>query len=366
MWGRRDMKKFFSLLILPLVAVMCLMGCGDSKKVADIKKLYLSTIDEHKDNDTRIFFSDSERKYEICISYSEFLQDLIDNDSPSSSSEKRYRGLYYQQKVLDNIFAYYTNHQEEFFRVADSKDIKKDSLNTLYSKLEKLNSTLDDFVGHYNTLMDVSASGKILGHNITRYTYQLNKVIDASFNFMYEFHNVYSKYCVENYDQYSADNIGIYVDKAYLDLAYVVYMENIKAFNSSGSDNGICELESVVASSSKFNLLELLEDRKTLKEEIVNNLSIESSGYEETMEKLKAFDYSRDVFEQKLSSYNATYYSLDIRTISNYKFGVISGVDYEDYLQTMSPSERATITMLENFVKDNFDSYIDKLEDLVD
>lgn len=361
------MKKFLSILILPLVALGCLYGCGNNRTVADIKKLYLTTIDEHKEEGNRIFFSSDTNEYEINIVYPESLSIEIDNDSPSNEAQKRYRGLWYQQKILSNIFAYYTNHQEEFFRVAGSKDIDKDTLNNLYNKLDTLNTTLDEFLTHYNTFMDVANMGvsNIMKHNVTRYTYQLNKVIDASFNFMYSFHNVYSKYCIDKYNSYSAVSIQTYIDKAYLDMSYVVYLENIKAFNFSGSENGVCDLAVVVNSDSEFNILGLLDsDRKTVSAKILGNLLEGDAYYDETKEKLDEFAYSRDVFDQKLTSYKATYNSIDIKTLSDYKFDDVSGVDYEDYINSMSPSKRATVAMLKNFVQDNFKNYMNNLEKL--
>lgn len=347
------------------MALVCLFGCGESKTVADIKKLYMSTIDEHKDGDTRVFFSNTENEYQLTISYPDVLLSVMESNHPSNG---RYKGLDYQQKILRNIYAYYTNHQEDFYRVVDSKSINKATINELYNKLNSLNTTLDEFVVHYNTFMDIVENGvsNIMKYNITRYTYQLNKVIDASFDFMYAFHDVYSKYCIDDYSNYfSVNNIQTYVDKAYLDMAFVVYMENIKAFNYSGSENGVCDLANVVSNTSEFNILDLLDSRGTVDDVILNNLVKDSSYYDETMEKLNAFAYSRDVFEQKLSSYKSTYNSLDIYNISAYKYGNVSPWDYDDYLLTLSPSKRATVIMLENFVKDNFQNYIEKLEDLV-
>lgn len=362
------MKKLLSLIILPLVALACLFGCGDNRTVADIKKLYLTTVDEYKDGDTRVFFSDESNEYQLYISYPQTLLNVMNNASLSNDVQKRYKGLDYQQKILRNIYAYYTNHYEDFYKVAESKNIDKNTLNDLYNKLNNLNTTLDEFVVHYNTFTDLVGNGvsNVMKYNITRYTYQVNKVIDASFTFMYAFHDVYSQYCVDNYNSNSsAISIQTTVDKAYLDLAYVVYMENIKAFNYSVSENGICDLSGVVANNCEYNLLSLLDSKKTLDETILENLVSGTTYYEETMEKLNAFAYSRDVFEQKLNTYKSTYYSLDMYNVSAYKFGNVSDWDYEDYLQTLSPSKKATVTMLENFVQDNFQNYISKLEEIV-
>ena len=78
-------------------------------------------------------------------------------------------------------------------------------------------------------------------------------LIEDSFDFIYDFINIYTKYCVSNYDVNSPANISLKLEKAYVDLAYIVYHENFKAFNHSVGSKGISDLSSII--NSYFELL---------------------------------------------------------------------------------------------------------------
>ncbi|MGN0961768.1 MAG: hypothetical protein ACI4PF_06210, partial [Christensenellales bacterium] len=321
----------------------------------------------HTNNNINLFFSDETDTMAFYIYYPDIVKDTINAPNPSNDVQKRYKALLYQQKILDNIFDYYSNNQENFYRVADSKNISTGEINDLYKKLSNLNNTLDDFTKQYNTFIDAVDNGisDIMEYNITSYSFQLNKVIDASFSFIYKFHNIYSKYCLTNYDSYTQENLNVYVDKAYLDIAYIVYLENFKSFNFSVGENGVCDLSGVVGSDSDYNLLKFLDSKKSLNPSLLNNLTEGSTDYESTLEKLNEFSYSRDVFDQKLNSYLLTYNSLNMYTISSYRFDQVSGVEYDNYIKSLSASDRATVTMLENFIEHIFKNYISKLNNIV-
>lgn len=361
MWGC-SMKKFLILLILPLVAVVALFGCGENRTIDDVKQLYIATTQEHIVEKENIFFSDTDNPLMIKIAYPTSLLEVIEAEGPTNDLQKRCRGLYYQQKILDYIFDYYENNQEDFYRLAVSNDFDKDKVNLLYDKLANLNETLDNFLSDYNSFNtkakeDVS---EIKEYNITSYSYQLNKVIDASFSFMFLFHDMYVE-CLEDYNEYSVKNLQIYLDKAYLDKAYMIYLENIKAFNYSVGENGVCDMAKVIGNDTEYNLLELLNDKKLLSVDITDNLNADAVNYDKTMSIINEFVYSRNVFSQKINSYLITYNNLDVYTISSYKFNTINGVGYDSYINSQNASNKANILMLENFVEGSFMNYMEKL-----
>ena len=129
------MKKFLSLLILPLVALMCLVGCGEDKTPKDIQDLYNSMKSAYVEEDKNIFFADAENPYTISIAYNDEVQDQIKNIAPTTDLQKRYVALGVQQDILNNIFNFYEKNQEEFYREMSSVDYKKVYINELYDSL---------------------------------------------------------------------------------------------------------------------------------------------------------------------------------------------------------------------------------------
>lgn len=362
-------KRLLSLVILPMLTILALFGCGSDKSAKDIQELYTKMTTSYVVEDKNILFADDNDTLSLYIYYPDVVKNAIKMSTPSNDVQKRYVALGYQQKILDFIFDYYSNNQENFYRVADSQNIDNDDLNDLYNKLSNLNSILENFMSEYNTFIDATKNGisDIMEFNITSYSFELNKVIDASFDFIFNFHDIYSSYCLTNYStKFTAENLNVYVDKAYLDIAYVVYLENIKAFNFSVGKNGVCDLAGVIGNNSEYNLLELLDNRGSIKDTILNNLDSISSNYDATMEKLNDFAYSRNVYNQRLKNYKLIYNTLNMFEINGYKFYQVNGVTFDNYINSLSASERATVLMLDNFIEDIFYNYVEKLQTIVE
>jgi hypothetical protein len=313
------------------------------------------------------FFSDKNNPNAIVIYYNPLVKQTINNENPSDPFQKRYRALYYQQRILDNIFTYYNNHQENFYRIAESKEIEKNELNNLYNSVVGIKDTLSEFEGHYDSFIDATSDGvsDIMEFNITSYSFQLNKVIDASFDFIYKFHDIYVNYCIDDYSSYNATNLGIYVDKAYLDMSYMVYLENIKSFNYSVGNNGVCDLADVVGNETEYGLIDLLNEKKSLSETIVGNVGASTEAGEAAKNSVDIFVYCKDVFEQRLTTYLHTYNKVNMYNLNQYKFGLNGNVNYNSYLTSLSASDRATVKLLENFVQDTFLNYMNKLSLIV-
>jgi hypothetical protein len=179
-------------------------------------------------------------------------------------------------------------------------------------------------------------------------------------------HDIYSNDCIEDYYSFNAENLQLYVDNAYLDISYIVYLQNIKSFNDSVGDNGICDLSSVVCSLNDYELLQILNERKDISTTILGNLGLSTEAGVLADDAVDLFSHSRDVFEQRLGNYLTTYSKVNVYTINQYKFGLAGNVDYNSYRILLSASDRANIVMLDNFVNDTFLNYVEKLNAIVE
>lgn len=361
------MNKYFKFLLIPVFALILLCGCGSDVKLSKVQETFsemkASMVIEGENN----FFTNEENPNAISIKYSTQVQKAIDNANASNEVQKRYRALHYQQAILDIIYDFYNDYEEEFYRVAPSKDVDKEEIESLYDSVSELKTTLESFAHHYENFVVATKSGPsdIMAFNITSYSFYLNGVIDESFDFIHKFYDMFIKYCIEDYTLYNGTNLELYVDKAYLDIAYVVYLENIKSFNYSVGDNGICDLSSVVGSESEFNILDLLDNRKKVSTAISENVGLVTEQGKLAKSKLDLFVYYRDIFTQRLNNYLSTFRSVDMYQVNQYRFDLNGTVDYDSYLMSLSVSDRATLTMLDNFINDNFMEFVDKLNTIV-
>lgn len=351
------MKKFFSLLVLPLVALVCLCGCGDDYKSQDLNKLYTQTKEVCVVEGDNKFFSDETRPNSIVINYEADVKNVINATLPSNKLAKKYVVLGYQQKILDNIFNYYEKNQENFYLKMSSAKYDKNEMNDLYNSLQALKSQLATFKNAYTTFCDATKGGvsNVMEFNLSNYSFELNRVIDKSFDFIYKFINLNNKYCVSNPDAIAASPLETKIEKTYVDIAYIVYLNNFKAFDYSVGSKGIADdLDSIVMNSNKFSLIDNLNTIKTLSPTVIAGLDDEGTAHDNIMELVNNYLYSCSIFNQRLKTYVSTYNEQDIYKIAQYKFGLIAGVDYGSYLDTLTKSKKASLVYLDDFVTNTF------------
>lgn len=362
------MKKLIRLLLLPLMAVFCLVGCGSDKTIADVKKLYEEMKTLYVVEEENIFFSNTDCPYTISINYSSSVNSAMENSSPTTDTQKRYVGLKYQQNILNYIFNYYEKNQEIFYRVLESKDIDKKEISNLYSSLETLKTTLEDFKAQYELFNENTLEGlsDVMEFSVINYTYQVNKVIDASFDFIYNFIEMNEKYSVEDISLINATNLSLNIERAYVDIAYVVYMENVKSLNYSVGSRGVCDLSSIVNNANDYNLIDNISDTKSLSSYVTSNLSSDETNYNHVMNLVNNFRYSKDIFNQRINNYKKIYSEQDFYTLNQHRFGLVSGVEYSAYLNTLSVSERSNVSFIELFIDNTFTDYIEKLNTIVE
>lgn len=362
------MKKIFAVFILPIVALLCLCGCGEERKSEDVKTLYENTKQVCiVDNDNK-FFSDETKPDSIVIKYSDDVSALIYNVSPSSKLSKKYAVIGYQQKILNNIFNYYEKNKENFYLKMSSANFDKNEMNDLYSSLESLKSQLETFKNSYNTFTDATKGGvnDVMEFNLTNYSFDLNQLIQKSFDFIYKFIDLNEKYCLENLDIVSIDSLESKIQKTYVDIAYIVYLNNFKAFDYSVGSKGISDdLDSIIGNTSEFLITKDLEDYKSLSVKIRTGLDAENADYANTMNLVNNYLYAIDVFNQRLSTYKSTYFEEDIYKITQYKFGLVIGVDYESYCTSLTKSRQASLRFMDDFVLNVYGRLVDTLGTII-
>ena len=344
---------------------MCLVGCGDDRTPKDIQDFYNSMKTAFVVEEENIFFADELNPNTISIAYNEEIQNQIKNAAPTTDLQRRYVALGIQQEILNNIFNFYENNQEEFYREMSSAEYKDSHVNGLYESLENLKETLKNFKEQYSQFMTDVETGDIMVFSVLSYTYQLNKVIDSSFDFIYNFIEVYDIYCAGESDM-SAAALSLQVDKSYVDIANVVYLQNIKTFNYSVGEKGVCDLLPLISNpTNEYSLVKYLGNTNKLSTTITENMNKDADLYDETMAKLNDFSYYSQLVGQRINTFRNIMNEIDSYTLNEYRFDLVNGVDYDTYITALSASERANVQALDSFVNDIFEPYIAKLRLIV-
>ena len=112
------MKKFLSILILPLMAVLCLVGCGEAKTAIDIENYYKSIKASFVVEEENICFSNTNNPNTITILYKDSIGVAVNNQAPTTDNQKRFVALGYQQQILDYIFNFYEKNNAKFYKNA--------------------------------------------------------------------------------------------------------------------------------------------------------------------------------------------------------------------------------------------------------
>ena len=357
------MKRLICLLILPLMAIFCFTGCNEDKTIGNVKDLYKEMIELDKGT----FFSDDTKPNTIVIAYEEDILNAIKAQDPTTDIMKRYVAIGKQQTILNNVFNYYEKNSADFYTKMSSATYSASDINELYNKLDELKKELNSFRTDYNTFVENTAGkvSQVMPFSLINYSYKLNVLIEKSFDFMYNFMGLYTKYCTENYNVNSPTNLSLRIDKAYVDLSYVVYYENFKSFNYSVGSKGVCDLDKIINSSSDFEIIDNIELIKTLSNDVLNNQTEGSTRYNEIQTKLKEFVYAQDLFDQKISIYIQTYNSIDFYTLNQHRMGLVADLDYDRYVDSLTETSKADVLMLNNFIQDIYGNYVEKLNVIV-
>ena len=220
--------------------------------------------------------------------------------------------------------------------------------------------------------VDYNGLSNVLDINLKNYTYELNKVIEKSFDFMYEFAGFYEKYCIENPDAIDVNTLNYRIDKAYLDIAHIVYLENFKTFSIEVVDRGACDLTKIIGKNQAFNLLNDLGAAKSLSSNIIINLDSNSANYLNATELVRNFLYASNIFNQNYLHYLQTYndvYCGDNNTIkqyNQYRFDLMGGGSLATFLNSLSATDRAKVNMLTNFIEECYNNLFEKLNLIVE
>lgn len=393
------MKKFYSLLILPLIAVFCLFGCGTDRTTTEIKAVYSQMVDTYVINsENNWYFEKPVNSTEYTKMYVTYDNEYGFNDavlgkfesSVSDDLELRYTQLtsVYARTLL-MAYNYYTNWNELFFANIDSKKPDADDLTELYDRLVDFRRQLEKF---NTSKLNIEREVKLLGINselvaakIDAFNNEYNNLISKVLNFVNYFKDLHVKYFYSDTDVVDGSYAKRAYDEAILSLANFIYKDYLQAL----SKNGTVQLISIDnAISSKYNIfndnsllttkISKIQSTKkvglsTLTDSLINALNDPNNANNQSaVSAVNQFVVSLNTFNQYFNLYNKVYGKVSMESFNNYRFKINGGFgssvlteEYENYIETLSPVDAANVNVLIDFEENKVSAFLNSINTLL-
>lgn len=385
------MKRFYSLLILPLLAVFCLVGCGKTDRtVAEIKTLYTDTVNSYEavipakpyepNNNTNYsnWYFEGNLSTETGIVSNPKMYVIFDNQNGLNSAVKNDFGflssdsqanmnanlkLRYNQlttvyaRTLTMAFNYYSNWSESFYSNIDSKKPNKDDLTNLYEKLKAFQRELASFnTAKKNTEREITLfelDGALIASSIDKLNYNYNKLIQKTIDFVSYFKDLHVKYFYSDVTTIDGAYAKRVYDEGLLELANYIYYDYLNSLTKNATTqiyhlNGN-EFDIFNYSGSHLKDIALInpsdntaKNVKQINSTLINTLNeTDHAKYEIAKGYVEQFEISLNTFKQYFKLYKKVYGKVSMEGFNNYRFSTNGGYN-------------------------NLDAYMDALNDTVD
>lgn len=403
------MKKLYSLILLPLIAVFMLVGCGETTRtVKEVQDLYNTMvekynekIDENSNNWYFINKSDNEEallKMYVTYDNSNKLNDavragltldemkaIIGSDyAPSEELATRYEQLTtIYARTLTMAFNYYTNWSETFFDRIDAVDSEEKEITNLYGKLNELKRELESFnTAKLNIEREVQLFGldsEIVASSLDVFNYNYNALLEKVLNFVNYFRDLHVKYYFSNTSVINSAYAQRVYDDGLLTIANYIYYDYLKALTTNGTTN----LVNVKLKSSQFDIFNhgsnnitqfaKVNDNRvkgvvSINEEIVNSLNIEGESVDKTnaTNTVKLVEVALNTFKQYFGIYTKVFDKVNMESFNNYRFKTSGGYDdFDAYASTLSPVQKANVNIMIDMEENKIYDFMSSLSNLI-
>lgn len=393
------MKKFYSLLILPLIAVFCLFGCGTDRTTTEIKAVYSQMVDTYVINsENNWYFEKPVNSTEYTKMYVTYDNEYGFNDavlgkfesSVSDDLELRYTQLtsVYARTLL-MAYNYYTNWNELFFANIDSKKPDADDLTELYDRLVDFRRQLEKF---NTSKLNIEREVKLLGINselvaakIDAFNNAYNNLISKVLNFVNYFKDLHVKYFYSDTDVVDGSYANRAYDEAILSLANFIYKDYLQALSKNGTVQLISIDNAISSSYNIFNDYSLLTTKiskiqstkkvglSTLTDSLINALNDPNNANNQSaVSAVNQFVVSLNTFNQYFNLYNKVYGKVSMESFNNYRFKINGGFgssvlteEYENYIETLSPVDAANVNVLIDFEENKVSAFLNSINTLL-
>ncbi len=393
--------KFLSLLLLPILACGMLAGCSGKRTFADVYNYYnqlqvkvsnlgkevktnaegysYKTYDGTSTSSIYELIQEGDNKkltYMLNVTYNlgsdaETLDNIANDPNSVTGISTSAKNLYYaiariQPTVARLVYNYYNNWANNFYNgITKVEKVDKADSKLLYKKLENLHDATMTFVNakkNFEDMVKVFTFDNVQINVQTSFCKSYNDFIESSIDFVQCFRNMHVKYIYTA--PYTAnDSPSRIKDEMLLNVAQVIYMENLKAFNYTNCDLSKLADDMIAAttpSNSYATILKKLLSHATSGQDYAK-FKITEEECNNWVTKDAEFTRAVRSFNQKLGLYVSTYNSVDVYQYNYARTGYSNTMTLDEYRKTLDNKQRAQIDFLQDFYNYTFTDYANNI-----
>lgn len=380
------MKKFLSILIVPLVAVLMLCGCGRTMRtVEDITKLFEQNKNVYSEaniqgsqTNNNWYFKDDSYMMRVVYDNEANLNVLVnkkysDTNSLNNASDLDYkywqlRGVY--ERELAMIYSYYNYYADTFYANAEAKEVSEEELTNLYDKIRDMFKQLESF---NSSKIDLEREVKLYGNDsqilsasLDKFNSAYNGLVRKSLDMVEYFRDLHFKYFFEgvnNYDYTYA--IQLHYD-ALLALAEYIYNDYMVPLTS----NSVTTLIDVKKAIIPF--LNIFTDETFNKIVDVNHdgelVYVTKTSAAVTEAQIRQFENSLNTFKQYYKLYLKAFNKIDVNKYYDFRYarnGVTADVYRDKNGVIIDVAEFANVTVVSNFESTSVSNLLNALNEII-
>ena len=405
-------NKILSLLLAPVLATGILAGCGESDKIADAYTTYknmqanyatlgqvVQTTSENPYEYTRYTSASSDlyyvrqvdgqdeleltylvdASYDISLLNSENVAAIRDKDEVSelTKGDRVYDGYYGILKVQDTIvkavYNYYNNHAANFYKIMEGVKVAKadaKELNKRADALQRATATFHAAKDVFETSVTTAGGVNVHGFIFNGYAKAYNDFIESSLNFVEYFKDLHIKYVIKEDLYKNGDDTERVKDEMILNVAKVLYMEDLKSFNYSDCDLSDLTYDLVMhseASNSYARLLQQLLYKNTSTNPSSAGKVFELLNEHTTMlstDESVVFKAIVEAFNKKVGLYQSVYGQVKMYEYNRARSGY-GTVNKETFMNSQSAEMQSKYNLIDDFYNYTFSQYANYILSLV-
>ncbi|MBR4745268.1 MAG: hypothetical protein IK070_00980 [Clostridia bacterium] len=403
-------NKILSLLLAPVLATGILAGCGESDKIADAYTTYknmqasyatlgqvVQTTSENPYEYPRYVSAESDLYYvknvdgqyeltylvdatydvtllsNVNVAHIRAKEDITELTKGDNVYDGYYGVLKVQDTVVKAVYNYYNNHAANFYKIMEGVKVEKadaKELNKRADALQRATATFHAAKDVFETSVTTAGGVNVHGFIFNGYAKSYNDFIETSLNFVEYFKDLHIKYVIKEDAYKNGDDTERVKDEMILNVAKVLYMEDLKAFNYSDCDLSDLTHDLVMNTTVQNNYAKLLQELLNL--ETSTNPSSAGKVFEllnahTTMlstEESVVFKAIVEAFNKKVALYENVYGQVKMYEYNRARSGY-GTVDKETFMNSQTAEMQSKYNFIDDFYNYTFSQYANYILSLV-